>query len=107
MIYNLKLILLDENFKKIKNDEFLDYVKNHLQNGDVYILQEDWISDNYVINWTRQLDKTDNYLKGDLFSTVCEKDDIVLRHVEETIRLCKRLTNNKYLVKFHISKLLQ
>ena len=82
-------------------------VKNHLQNGYVYKLQEDWISDDYIIKWKkRELNETDNYLMGDLFTESNQEKNIILRHLEETLCLCNRLTKNKYLIKFHISKLL-
>lgn len=102
--HNLKILLLDTNNSIIKDDIFLDEIKNILCQNNTNLIEWNGKPMNITIKWEKkELNIIDKYFMGDLFSNpIYNFDSLILNHTQQIISKI----NSKYIIKFHISRII-
>ena len=103
--HNLKILLLDNNNTIIEDDVFLDEIKNILCQNNTNLIEFNGELLNIMIKWDKkELNITDKYFMGDLFSNpIYDFDSLILNHTQQIISKI----NCKYTIKFYISRIIR
>lgn len=102
--HNIKLLILDNDYKIIEDTNLLNEIKNMLCQNNTNVCNWNGRLKNITIQWfKKELNEIQQHFLGDLFSSpIYEMDSIILEHTEKTISKI----NSKYIIKFHISRLI-
>jgi hypothetical protein len=102
--HNLKIILLDKNKNIVKDDIFLEEIKDLFTKNNMNICLYNNKIEQIFIKWDRiKLNKIEKTFMGDLFSfPIYEIDSLIIEHTKKTIEKIK----SKYTIYFYISRML-
>jgi hypothetical protein len=103
--HNLNILLFDDEDNSIKDDIFLNEIKNILCKNNTIVCEWNGKKENIIIKWDRkELNNIDKYFMGDLFaSPIYEMDSLILKHIQTIISNIK----SKYNIKFHLSRIIR
>lgn len=103
--HNLKLLLIDKEKNIIKNEAFLDQIKETLCKNNTCIIEWNGKEEVFTYQWfKRDLSNIDKELMGDLFSLpIYEFDTILVRHVEHIL---SKIYSQDYTIVFYVTRLI-
>ena len=102
--HNLKLLLVNNSNQMVKDDVFLQKIKNILCKNNTCVLEWNGKSHNFTYQWTKkELNEIQNNLMGDLFTCpIYEFDNILVKHVQQILSKIE----TDYKIIFYISRII-
>lgn len=85
--HNLNILLFDDEDNSVKDDIFLNEIKNILCKNNNIVCEWNGKKENIIIKWDRkELNNIDKYFMGDLFAfPIYDMDSLILKHTHSII----------------------
>jgi len=103
--HNLNILLFDNEDNSVKDDIFLNEIKNILCKNNTIVCDYNGKKENIIIKWDRnELNNIEKYFMGDLFAfPIYDMDSLILKHTNSIISNIK----SRYTIKFHLSRIIR